>query len=278
MCRILLFHAGFFGLLFAILVDVVEPLFVPLPQSHRSMSEVASHSHLATLTAGGETATPPQNTFGDSEMCFCAMTLQCLNTSTSKMNYTQFQESYCWNNDTALENTDDTASFYNARDHKDILSIPVSYYEDLSALKADGSTGQDILEKVLEAGRRVYSNLFSQQPEYQCAHQAACVSVKWLHVHTFTGSVPAEHLPSGDAHAACAFANLTASTAAQEILSKASTSSDCPATFRSVGWMSDARVLAAAPAQLAEVAQKGISHGLRLHAFCILALFASRSL
>eukprot|EP00427_Karlodinium_veneficum_P013383 CAMPEP_0169063130 /NCGR_PEP_ID=MMETSP1015-20121227/1105_1 /TAXON_ID=342587 /ORGANISM="Karlodinium micrum, Strain CCMP2283" /LENGTH=149 /DNA_ID=CAMNT_0009121415 /DNA_START=284 /DNA_END=733 /DNA_ORIENTATION=+ len=129
------------------------------------------------------------------------------------------QQQLCRGNGTALEMTQECASFFNVEDHGDVLTIPHEYYRDIQALATDGAHGTTILANMIEAGRRVFISLGRPSPEFQCIHLPSHISVKWLHLHTFIGSVPKEGLPGTAASTTCGFGNQTVSEAVEQILS-----------------------------------------------------------
>jgi len=102
----------------------------------------------------------------------------------------------------------EAASFTNMKDAVDILTIPVPYYRDLSALKACRTDADTFLAILLEAGRRVFigaraGGRLRPKAEWQCIHLPGHMSVEWLHLHTFSGHVPGESLPAHPPHAVC---------------------------------------------------------------------------
>merc|ERR1719362_2626792 len=73
---------------------------------------------------------------GEGERCFCLFTGGCLELW-SCGNYSsmeQCQHASCEDRQ-SLEITSEAASFFNMRDHADVLTIPVPFYHDISALK-----------------------------------------------------------------------------------------------------------------------------------------------
>jgi len=127
-----------------------------------------------------------------------------------------------------MDMTSSTSIFLNVLDHQDILTIPIDYVEDLRGLTTpgaaltQGASGVALLEEMLEAGRRVFSKeVNGKTAQFQCIHQPGCDTVKWLHVHTFIGSLAQEGLPGTPLGAACAPVTETVSAAAQTILSQA---------------------------------------------------------
>ncbi|CAE7350258.1 unnamed protein product [Symbiodinium natans] len=124
----------------------------------------------------------------------------------------------------SLEITASTASFRNIRLDSDILSVPVEYFRDVKKLADEcPQHAPQLLAALLAAGRRVFVSTAAggpgaPQPQFQCVHLYPHVSVPWLHVHTFIGSVPAEELPGSPPFAACASATVSEAAAAQHIL------------------------------------------------------------
>merc|ERR1712048_570893 len=86
---------------------------------------------------------------------------------------------------TSIEITISTASFYNLKDRGDVLTIPVAYYHDVSALREFCADAESLLIDILESGRRVFGSLARGPPRHQCVHLPGDLSVAWLHVHTF---------------------------------------------------------------------------------------------
>lgn len=176
----------------------------------------------------------PVGTFGKEELCFCAMAGHCgdVNNCAADADFEACQSRVCQGEEgnTDLQHRDTTSlssSFFNIQDNHDILTIPREYFEDIRGIVPNGEA---LLESLLEAGRRVFTEEYpGTTPEYQCIHQPGCVSVHWLHVHTFIGRVEGEALPSTVASAACAFVNMTVSAAAQQILGQARADDVCPA-------------------------------------------------
>jgi len=157
------------------------------------------------------------------ERCFCLFTGHCMTDFPSCEDQTleECQRSACLGRN-ALEVTEDAASFRNMKDGEDILTIPVPYFRDLAALKSCRGDAHAFLARLLEAGRRVFvgsrAGGSKPWPEWQCIHMPGKVSVQWLHVHTFTGFVPGESLPSKPPFAVCANATYSAWDSAQHLL------------------------------------------------------------
>eukprot|EP00928_Gymnodinium_smaydae_P024586 TRINITY_DN19854_c0_g1_i1.p1 TRINITY_DN19854_c0_g1~~TRINITY_DN19854_c0_g1_i1.p1 ORF type:complete len:282 (-),score=20.17 TRINITY_DN19854_c0_g1_i1:256-1053(-) len=162
-------------------------------------------------------------TRGEGERCFCLFTRRCLDVWGCHRNtLEQCQQKSCEDR-VSLEVTDFAASFYSMKDHADLLTIPVPYYETIVALKAD-CQAETLLTALLDAGRRVFKSAGiggkgKPDPEIQCVHLPVAISVHWLHVHTFIGAVPGEGLPGLPPHAVCARVNLTTTAAARMMLS-----------------------------------------------------------
>mmetsp|Transcript_46145 Transcript_46145/g.81216 ORF Transcript_46145/g.81216 Transcript_46145/m.81216 type:complete len:239 (-) Transcript_46145:39-755(-) len=162
------------------------------------------------------------DTFTDDEFCFCAMTGNCLDhpNCTKLGSLVECQASMCRGNGTSLDIAERTASFFNIQDDNDLLTIPRQFYKDLNEVVAAGVDGRLIILDMLHDSRVIYDVQKSGQPEYQCIHLPNCCSVRWLHLHTFTGEVPTDGLPGTEADTACAFGNQTLTEAADTILSK----------------------------------------------------------
>jgi len=148
---------------------------------------------------------------GDGERCFCLFTGHCQEEFQDVCQQRPLEECQrlaCMGRN-ALEVTGDAASFTNMKDAADILTIPVPYYRDLSALKACRADADTFLAVLLEAGRRVFvgsraGGPHMPQAEWQCIHLPGKVSVSWLHIHSFVGFVPGEALPAHPPSAVCA--------------------------------------------------------------------------
>lgn len=122
-----------------------------------------------------------------------------------------------------LDEAENSVSFFNINDQGDILTVPNLFYTDISDMKGrceDG--GLASLRGFLEDGRRVFEATRHCAPEWQCLHLHGNVGVEWLHVHSFTGSVAHEELPSSPPWAVCARAGLPPEAAAQAMLAVAS--------------------------------------------------------
>merc|ERR1712151_1322702 len=123
-----------------------------------------------------------------------------------------------------LEVTYPTTSFYNIRDKGDILTIPVRFYHDIADLRERcDDRGVASLAQLLEAGRRVFraqEKFGGKDPEWQCLHLPGHLGVAWLHLHTFTGQVPAEKLPNVPPHSTCVKTDMGTMPAAETLLSR----------------------------------------------------------
>lgn len=158
--------------------------------------------------------------------CFCLYGGRCISHfSCAGVALRECQLDAC--GEASLEITASTASFRNIRLDSDILSIPVEYFRDIKRLSDRcPEHASQLLEALLAAGRRVFVSTAAggpgaPQPEFQCVHLYPYVSVPWLHVHTFIGSVPSEKLPGSPPVAACASAAVSEAAAAQHILALA---------------------------------------------------------
>lgn len=120
--------------------------------------------------------------------------------------------------------TDTAASFYAIHHRSDVLTVPSAFYRhivDMKGLCADG--GLAALEDLLEQGRRVFADPHTREtpnvpPEWQCVHLPGSISVPWLHLHTFIGSIPAEGLPGTPPQSSCVRASVPVASAAAEML------------------------------------------------------------
>lgn len=173
---------------------------------------------------GGECATRLTSPKGGGERCFCLFAGHCKEDvpSCAKLSLEECQRVACAGRN-ALEVTADAASFVNMADAADVLTIPVPYYRDLGMLKACRRDAPTFLALLLEAGRRVFMSSAVGGPsrpaaQMQCLHLPGHVSVDWMHVHTFVGSVPGEALPARPPYAACANASMNTWQAAHSIL------------------------------------------------------------
>lgn len=153
------------------------------------------------------------------ETCFCFYSGGCLSLF-------ECQENHTWNTcqmlhcgEKTLDITSSTASFFNIKDHGDVLTIPRKHYRDIAHLVDCEAKpiAIELLEHLLKDGRRVFIEKKSVSPEYQCFHRQHFTTVSWLHLHTFIGFVPGEGLPGTSATAACVFANVTIKDAAQRL-------------------------------------------------------------
>ncbi|CAK9090522.1 unnamed protein product [Durusdinium trenchii] len=172
----------------------------------------------STTTAGCQGADVSKLT--GAAACFCLYGGRCLEHFHCGASLPSCQESHC--GEQTLERTASTASFYNIRHKTDVLSIPVESFRDIKRL-ADACPF-DALEQMtalVSAGRRVFQKFIGGAPVWQCVHLYPYVSVPWLHLHTFRGSVPEEHLPNSPPHAACVAAEGTAGEAAAALLALA---------------------------------------------------------
>lgn len=159
---------------------------------------------------------------GNGEKCFCLFTGQCKHDFECKdLSLVACQHKWCMDR-SALEVTSTAASFQNVADAADVLTIPVGYYRDLGHLKACRPDAMTLLAIMLEAGRRVFigssAGGVGTRAEIQCAHLPGQVSVQWLHLHTFIGTVPGEGLPGGPPFAICASTKMGTGEAAQLML------------------------------------------------------------
>jgi len=159
--------------------------------------------------------------------CFCLYGGRCISHfSCAGVALPECQLDAC--GEASLEITASSASFRNIRLDRDILSIPVEYFRDINKLsdQCPEPRASQLLEALLAAGRRVFVSTAAggpgaPHPEFQCVHLYPYVSVPWLHVHTFIGSVPSEKLPGSPPVAACASATVSEAAAAKHILALA---------------------------------------------------------
>lgn len=94
----------------------------------------------------------------------------------------------------------------------DLLTIPNSYHVTVKKFDSDcgGVAGimQSKLEAYVAAGwSRFREDFYPQHPVgdttvYFCFHTMAHASVKWVHLHTFVGQLPKEHMPTSDTSSA----------------------------------------------------------------------------
>lgn len=166
---------------------------------------------------------------GEGERCFCLFTGHCLDLwSCGDRSLEQCQRESCQDR-VPLEVTDVATTFYNMKDHQDLLTIPVAYHETIVSMMAEcpGGEAEGLLISLLDAGRRVFveagvGGADRVEAEMQCVHLPGTISVHWLHVHTFIGKVGnGEDLPARPPDAVCAPVNLTSAEAAQRMLAQA---------------------------------------------------------
>jgi len=163
-----------------------------------------------------------KNELKKGERCFCLFTGHCQDQFHCKgLSLPECQRIFCQGRH-PLEVTEVAASFTNMKDEADILTIPVTYYRDLAVLKTCRPDADVFLASLLEAGRRVYIGNDAggpgKHPTWQCIHLPRTVSVRWLHLHTFTGYVPGEALPARPPNAVCANATMGVWDAAHQML------------------------------------------------------------
>ncbi|CAK0897090.1 unnamed protein product [Prorocentrum cordatum] len=180
-------------------------------------------------TCGGASGEAAAAERGGGEKCFCLFTGHCLDLwNCGEKSVEQCQRESCQDR-VALEITETAATFYNMKDHQDLLTIPVSYHETIVSMIAacPGGEAEGLLTSLLDAGRRVFVEAGVGGPgtveaEMQCVHLPSTISVHWLHVHTFIGEVGnGEGLPARPPDAVCAPVNLTSAEAARHMLAHA---------------------------------------------------------
>lgn len=160
---------------------------------------------------------------GMGEKCFCLFTGHCMEEFDCKHHtLKQCQHTSCQDRH-SLEITANAASFTNMKDPGDILTIPVPYYRDLEALWGCRGDAELFLAWLLEAGRRVFIAFRAGGPamppaQLQCIHLPGQISVQWLHVHTFIGSIPDEALPNEPPYAVCENTSILELDAARSML------------------------------------------------------------
>jgi len=172
----------------------------------------------------------PTDTFTRAQLCFCYMAGHCEQEDWDHLPAIPLG-SPCQQGTIGLGSTSRTSSFLSYQDHNDVVTISKDFVKDMSGLS--GADGTAILEEMIEAGRAEFSKKATlletghTVPDHQCIHQPACVTVKWLHLHTFSGTLAGESLPGSKLVSACSSGHEPVKAAAQQILQQASTDHVC---------------------------------------------------
>ena len=193
--------------------------------SHPSASVPSTHTLTSTVTTRTTTRNShplcPGSNVSDvsgAAACFCLYGGRCLQHFHCEESLAECQELHC--GEQSLQRTDSVTSFLNIKYKSDVLSIPVERFRDIKKLKDNcPDHAQQLLTEMVTVGRHVFMEYVGGTPELQCVHLYPYISVPWLHLHTFVGAVPSEHLPSVPPRAACTSATVPESDAAAMILS-----------------------------------------------------------
>jgi len=86
---------------------------------------------------------------------------------------------------------------------KAILTIPHSFYETIDDLRRSGrGNAIAVLAGMLSKGFRTYRSKGHKGAVMQCIHKPCCISVHWLHLHSFCPGSRMDGMPGGGAYCA----------------------------------------------------------------------------